>query len=263
MPCPHSYCTIVQKWLWNFWHVGKTCPQQPPRNVIPSVAPIYKAPVSGCVTIAVYCKVNVFVVVFEECEMWPTNQLLKESLDVFSCNCTFEKPLWLFPLLPWNQSILFPITITLTEYFTTWWALPFSYIMSLYHVLNTGNTVTFSKATQRYRPNHTTPTPHCSHTQECELLHQHFIRRLNKEKESHKVRPLCLHRLVESLSEMFAGNHFLEHETTQFNKYIWWGQVSLCVSEMLKGENIVLFSCTCLLYDWPSLKYIVRSVDFF
>ncbi len=78
----HFHSTIVQKWLWNFWHVVKTCPQQPPRNVIPSVAPIYKAPVCGCVTIAVCCKVNVFVVVFEQCEMWPTNELLKESSDV-------------------------------------------------------------------------------------------------------------------------------------------------------------------------------------
>lgn len=33
-------------------------------------------------TIAVYCRVDVFVVVFEECEMWPTNALLKEPLDL-------------------------------------------------------------------------------------------------------------------------------------------------------------------------------------
>lgn len=118
----HSHCTIVQKWLWNFWHVGKTCPQQPPRNVIPSVAPIYKAPFCGCVTIAVYCKVDVFVVVFEQCEMWPKeNVLLKVSLDVshaigHSRNRTWFlnliqifffcfRPLWLFyfaSLIPVN-----------------------------------------------------------------------------------------------------------------------------------------------------------------
>ena len=50
-----------------------------PKNVMPSVAPIYKALVCGGVTIAVYCKVNVFVVAFEECEMWPTNELLEKS----------------------------------------------------------------------------------------------------------------------------------------------------------------------------------------
>lgn len=36
---------------------------------------------------------------------------------------------------------------------------------------------------------------------ECELLHQHFIRRLNKEKQSYKVRPLCLHCHFESASK--------------------------------------------------------------
>lgn len=57
------------------------CSQQPPRNVIPSVAPIYKAPFCGCVTIAVHCK-DFLVIHFEVWEMWQTNELLKEYLDV-------------------------------------------------------------------------------------------------------------------------------------------------------------------------------------
>lgn len=53
-------------------------------------------------------------------------------------------------------------------------------------------------------PNHTTPTSHFPHTGGCELLlHQHFIRRLNKAEEFYKVRPLCMHRRVESASGVF------------------------------------------------------------
>lgn len=78
--------------------LGEARSQQPPRNVIPSVAPIYKAPICGCVTITACCKVNVFVVVFEECEMWPTNELLKEALDVSHAigHSRHFKPPWYF-----------------------------------------------------------------------------------------------------------------------------------------------------------------------
>ena len=52
----------------NFDMSVKMCPQQPPRNVIPSVATI--------------CDQWMSVFFFELCEMWPANELLKESLDV-------------------------------------------------------------------------------------------------------------------------------------------------------------------------------------
>lgn len=66
---------------------------------------------------------------------------------------------------------------------------------------NTDDAVTFSKATQRCGPNHTTPTPRRSRTRECELLHQHFIRRLNKDKKSYEVGPFCLRHHVKWASE--------------------------------------------------------------
>lgn len=106
--------------LSGFEIVGKACPQQPPRNVIPSVAPIYKAPVCGCVTVAVCCKVNVFVVVFEECEMWPTNELSKESLDVSHAighSRHFQTDLIFFPLLP---TMAFPFCYLETSFFSSY-----------------------------------------------------------------------------------------------------------------------------------------------
>lgn len=92
----------------------------------------------------------------------------------------------------------------------------------------TRSAVTLGEAAQLCRPNHTTPTPHCSHTTECELLlHQHFIRRLNKEKESYKARPLCLHRHVESASEMLHRPLLSTWNDSLYLIYLVWRGIVL------------------------------------
>lgn len=150
----------------------KACPQQAPRNVIPSVAPLYKPPI-------VVAWPMDSVALLQSTSLWRAANKWNPDPGLLS-NWTFEKlTCLLFEPCGWKQFSGFSrgallLRVVLSEqrdFFEP--------------AKSTDDGVSFSKATQYCRPNHTTPTPHSSRTQQCELLHQHFIRRLNKEKESY------------------------------------------------------------------------------
>lgn len=75
----------------------KTCPQQLPRNVKPSVASIYEERACGCAAVAVHCRDNSLC-----CGLWSVwnvaNKLLKAHIDVSQASrlsrniyvCAFE-----------------------------------------------------------------------------------------------------------------------------------------------------------------------------
>lgn len=91
----------------------------------------------------------------------------------------------------------------------------------------------------------------------CELLRQHFIRRLNKEKESYKANPLWLHCHVESVSEIWLrallmdGNRSLRHLARSDEILSEWavscGQhvKSLCRVRVVRRELNTVFIRMC------------------
>lgn len=134
---------------------------------------------------------------------------------------------------------------------------PFSRIVGLQHVLffwdtvispseNTDDAGTFSQAAHSLQAK-----SHHSHY----MLHQHFIRWLNKDEESCNGRPLCLHTHVESASKrgvpfwrgyrVCAVHVKLAHESTDANRH----RVVCQLVITLQLHRIAFFSHYCFSFS--------------